>query len=273
MKQSTTNAWRLIALVMAGYPSLARAAAPDRFQTLTLAVDGVSRTALVYVPPKPPAGPLPLVFVFHGHGGSSRQAERAFQFDKLWPEAISVYPQGLDTAGQLLDAGGKLPGWQPRPGAEGDRDLRFFDALLARLKQDYAVDAHRVDCAGHSNGGGFTYVLWKARADVFAAVAPCSAAAGYAASLPPKPAFIGGGLQDPLVQPQWQRRTMDAVRQVNGCDATGVPWEGVGTLYPSKSGTPLVTFTYAGGHPMDRAEPGLIVRFFQSHPAATTRPS
>ena len=108
---------------------------------------------------------------------------------------------------------------------------------------------------------------------MFAAVAPCSAAAGYAASLAPMPAMISGGLNDPLVQPAWQRRTMDAVRRANGCDPTGVPWETVCTLYPSKSGTPLVTFTYAGGHPVDRAEPALIVKFFQAHPAATTRPS
>ena len=61
---------------------------------------------------------------------------------------------------------------------------------------------------------------------------------------------------------------MDAVRKVNGCEETGQPWEGVGKIYPSKSGTPLVTFVYPGGHMMDPAEPPLIVKFFQQHPAA-----
>ncbi len=59
---------------------------------------------------------------------------------------------------------------------------------------------------------------------------------------------------------------MDAVRKVNGCEPTGHLWQEVGTLYPSEGGTPLVTFTYAGGHAMDPAEPGLIVKFFQEHP-------
>jgi len=258
--------------VLLGWGSLAHSAPPDRLQTLPLTVDGVARTALVYVPTEPTPGPLPLVFVFHGHGGSSRQVERTFQIDRLWPGAISVYPQGLDTAGQLLDPGGNLPGWQPRPGTEGDRDLHFFDALLARLKRDEPVDPARVYCTGHSNGGGFTYVLWRARGDVFAAVAPCSAAAGFAAQLPPKAAMICGGLNDPIVKFAWQQRTMDAVRRVNGCDATGTPWEGVGVQYASQTGTPLVTYTYPGGHPMDRAEPGLIVKFFQGHPGPTTRP-
>ncbi|MEI9864297.1 MAG: hypothetical protein WDN00_07025 [Limisphaerales bacterium] len=45
--------------------------------------------------------------------------------------------------------------------------MKFFDAVLARLKQDYKVDAKRIYCTGHSNGGGFTYLLWLARGDVF----------------------------------------------------------------------------------------------------------
>ncbi len=51
---------------------------------------------------------------------------------------------------------------------------------------------------GHSNGGTFTYLLWLARGDVFAAVAPSSAAARYAGKLTPKPALIMGGSEDPL---------------------------------------------------------------------------
>jgi hypothetical protein len=75
-------------------------------------------------------------------------------------------------------------------------------------------------------------------------------------------------LSDELVKFEWQEKMMEAVRTVNGCEAIGQPWREVGTLYPSKGETPLVTFTYAGGHAMDSAEPGLIVKFFQEHPAA-----
>ena len=62
---------------------------------------------------------------------------------------------------------------------------------------------------------------------------------------------------------------MDAVRKVNGCASTGEPWEKKCTLYPSPTGTPLVTFTYPGGHAFNSESPALMVKFFQEHPAAT----
>ena len=245
----------------------------EALQTLNFDVDGVQRTALIYLPPHSVDGPVPLVFVFHGHGGSSHQAELSFQTDQLWPEAISIYPQGLNTPGQLTDPDGLKPGWQRALGSEGDRDLHFFDAMLAQLKTDYTIDPKRIYCTGHSNGGGFTYLLWKARGDTFAAVAPSSAAAlGYAPELPPKPALILGGRNDPLVKFQWQQMTMDAIRKVNGCETNGTAWEDGATMFASKSSTPLVTYVHDGGHPMDQNEPGLIAKFFQQQKMATTKP-
>jgi hypothetical protein len=75
--------------------------------------------------------PTPVVFVFHGHGGTAFQAGRSFAMHKHWPEAISVYLQGLNTPGKLTDPEGKKPGWQHGAGAEGDRDLKLFDAVMA----------------------------------------------------------------------------------------------------------------------------------------------
>ena len=248
----------------------ARGAQTDGFQQMSFTVDGVVRTALVYVPATAKTSLTPLVFVFHGHGGSARQAARSFHIEQEWPEAISVYMQGLDTPGQITDPQGNQPGWQAALGDEGDRDLKFFDAVLARLKQDYDVDAKRIYGTGHSNGGGFTYLLWLARGDVFAAVAPSSAAVRYAHKLPPKPALILGGLTDPLVKFAWQQRTMTAVRQVNGCATAGEPWDKQCTIYPSNRGTPLVTAIFPGGHQFNPAAPALIVRFFKEHPGKTT---
>jgi polyhydroxybutyrate depolymerase len=53
----------------------------------------------------------------------------------------------------------------------------LFDAVLATLKIAYKVDEKQIYATGHSNGGGFTYLLWAARWDEFAAIAPCAAAA------------------------------------------------------------------------------------------------
>jgi polyhydroxybutyrate depolymerase len=164
---------------------LARGAGP--LQEMDFTVDGVARTALVYIPVAATSNAVPLVFVFHGHGGNARQAERSMGIDRVWPEAISVYMQGLKTPGQLTDPQGDRAGWQAALGKQGDRDLKFFDVVLARLKQDYRVDPKRIYATGHSNGGGFTYLLWLTRGDVFAAVAPSSAVAPYGGKLKPKP--------------------------------------------------------------------------------------
>ena len=252
---------RARAAVDAGEPAL---------QRVEFKVDGVAREALVYAPAAAKTTNAPLVFVFHGHGGNSRQASRSFGMHRQWPEALTIYPQGLKTPGRLTDPEGKLPGWQPRIGDQEDRDLKFFDAMLARLKQDYKVDEKRIYCTGHSNGGAFTYLLWAARGDVFAAVAPSAAVAvpQLQIRLKPKPALHLAGEKDTLVKFEWQKLTMNAVRKLNGCEAEGKQWATQCTLYPSKTGTPFVTFIHPGGHGFPTEAPALVVKFFKEHPAA-----
>src|SRR4029077_1825582 len=135
-------------------------------------VDGVTRETLAYIPPTAKEKPTPVVFVFHGHGGRAQNAARMFAMNRHWPEAISIYMQGLNTPGRLTDKEGKAPGWQKGLGDQEDRDLKFFDAVLARLKKDYKVDSKRIFSTGHSNGGAFTYLLWAERGEVLTAVAP-----------------------------------------------------------------------------------------------------
>jgi polyhydroxybutyrate depolymerase len=258
--------WLGLLLVLLG--SLARGAQTNGLHRMEFTVDGVERRALVYVPANASVVSTPVVFVFHGHGGSAENALINFGITRHWPEAISVYMQGLPTPGQLTDSEGLRAGWQAALGEQGNRDLRFFDAVLARLKNDYNVDKQRIYCTGHSNGGGFTYLLWLARPDVFAAVAPSAAAAKYAHQLIAKPVMIMGGQEDPLVKFEWQELTMQVVRTVNGCSAKGVPWEKQCMIYPSAGGTPVVMFTYPGGHQFNPASPALIVKFFKEHPVA-----
>jgi polyhydroxybutyrate depolymerase len=252
-------------------------------------VDGVAREALVYVPSSAKTNAAPVVFVFHGHGGTMRATERGWSIHTVWPEAIVVYPQGLNTPGRLTDPEGKKPGWQASLGLQGDRDLRFFDAMLASLKTDYKVDAKRIYSTGHSNGGSFTYLLWQARGPEFTAFAPSAAAAGFLAfgsapkissakepsepdkegktsKLLPKPFFHLAAENDPLVKFTWQKATIDKLRELNQC-GEGKPWTGEkgGTVYPSKAGTPVVTYIHAGEHKFPSEGPRLIVKFFKEH--------
>ena len=253
----------LAALIITGP---ARGANPPTPREWT--VDGTIREALVYASATAKTAPTPVVFVFHGHGGSMNNAARMFDIHTRWPEAIVVYPQGLNTPGRLTDPEGTKSGWQSGPGVLGDRDLKFFDAILSSLRQDYKVDPRRIYATGHSNGGGFTYLLWAERGDVFAAVAPSAAVAarGYP-KLTPKPVLHVAGEYDQLVKFEWQQQMMDALRRINQC-GEGQPWEGEAgcTLYPSKLGTPVVTFIHPGGHQFPANTPDLIVKFFKQHP-------
>jgi len=231
------------------------------------ALDGVEREALVYVPPQARASPTPILFAFHGHGGSMQNAARMFSFHTRWPEAIVVYPQGLNTPGRLTDPEGRKPGWQSAAGDQGDRDLKFFDAILARLQQDYRVDPKRLYATGHSNGGGFTYLLWATRGDRLAALAPSAAVLVRDFSkLRPKPVMHVAGEHDALVKYEWQQRMIEALRKLNQC-SDGQPWDGEKgcTLHPSKIGAPVVTFIHRGTHAYPPAAPAIIVKFFKQH--------
>ncbi len=245
------------------------AAEPKR---VTVTVENVPRESLVFAPAKTDA-PLPVVFAFHGHGGNALQASRSLRFQEHWPEALVVYMQGLPTPGQLTDPEGKRNGWQKSVGDQNDRDLKFFDMLLAQLRKDYPVDDRRIYSTGHSNGGGFTYLLWSARADKFAAFAPSAAAARYIPTLKPKPAMHIAGENDPLVKYVWQKAAMDAVRIVNGCEESGHDWAPQCTLYASKNNAPFVALVHPGDHKYLQEATPLIVKFFKEQrlPAATER--
>jgi polyhydroxybutyrate depolymerase len=196
-----------------------------------------------------------------------QHAARTFHFHTLWPEAIVVYMQGLNTPGRLTDPDGAKPGWQIAAGVQDDRDLKFFDAVLATLKAENRINVKRIYATGHSNGGSFTYLLWAKRGDVFAAVAPSAAVdARDVSSLKPKPVFHSAGEKDPLVKFAWQQRMIRALRSLNQCSA-GEPWEHESdcTLYRSKIGAPVVTFIHSGTHQFPERAPELIVKFFQQH--------
>lgn len=264
-----------VGLLVAGPLELARKEAsgdpPEKLTRLEIVVDGVTRELLVYAPSSAKHQPTPVVFAFHGHGGNMANAARSFSFHQHWPAAISVYMQGLKTPGRLTDPEGKKSGWQSRPGDQQDRDLKFFDAVIDLLKRDYRVDENRIYATGHSNGGGFTYLLWATRGDVLAAVAVSSSAsarsAKAAAMLKPMPAMHIAGETDHLVKYEWQVAAMTAVRKLNGCEAVGKPWhdEPQCLIYESKTGTPFVSVIHPGGHKFLANAPVLITRFFQEH--------
>ncbi len=141
--------------------------------------------------------------------------------------------------------------------------MKFFDAMLATLRKEYHVDDKRIYAMGHSNGGLFTYLLWSARGDQLAAIAPCAAVAARGLSdFKPKPVFHVAGENDPIVKFEWQQFTLDMVKRTNQC-GEGQPWEEKCTLYPSKVSAPLITYIHPGKHEVPADAPALIVKFFR----------
>lgn len=148
-------------------PGAVAVAAP---QTWSFTIDGTTRQALVFSPQNLVEGgpPVPVVFGFHGHGGKMQGMVNLMGFQKLWPQAVVIYPQGVPTPNER-DPQGAKNGWQQQSGTYGDRDLKFFDAMVTKVKASFNVDPKRIYAVGFSNGANFSYLLWGERAQEIAA--------------------------------------------------------------------------------------------------------
>lgn len=224
-------------------------------------VNGEYRRAIVSLPLKL-SEKAPLVFVYHGHGGTAkRMASKGFR--RHWPEAIFVYPQGLPTPTKN-DPMGKRSGWQNRSGVQGDRDLHFFDSMISSLMKEHSVDDRRIYVTGHSNGGGMTGLLWAMRRDRFAGVAISAGGVGEAASLQPLPVLMLSGRKDTVVPFANQQRSIEWFQKVNRAAAKGEPMKHVGLRYPSELDCAVATYVHDGGHEFLEDAPKRITAFFRT---------
>jgi polyhydroxybutyrate depolymerase len=246
-------------------------APPDGLESRHWNVDGVTRAARVHIPAAAHEQPTPIIFVFHGHNGTMDQAANDFALHLRWPNAIVVYPKGLPTpAGN--DPKGEQTGWQYHPGEVGDRDVKFFDAMLAGLRQELKVDDKRVYAVGFSNGGGFAYVLWAARGDQISAVVSCEMTAPKKLidTFKPKPLMQIVGQKDDLQPVAAEEKTAMAIAKINQC-GDGQPWANHPncTIYPSPIGAPVVFMIHDGAHQVPKAAGARIVEFLQTETQQT----
>jgi polyhydroxybutyrate depolymerase len=244
-------------------------------QIMNWTIGGAKREALVFAPTTDMAVKRPLVFAFHGHGGNMRGASQKMHLHTLWPEAIVVYPQGLPTKSHV-DPQGKKSGWQQTAGTDNDRDLKFFDAMVATLKQKYLVADDRIYTTGFSNGAVFSYLLWAERGNVIAAIGEV---AGRLFNPPehltqPRAVLAIAGTTDTTDPFVLQKQTIDnddrpvdnATGEGQPCPVpNGAPNGTVCTFYPSTSHTPVKTLIHPGGHLYPPWAPDEIVQFFKNH--------
>jgi len=230
-------------------------------------IEGVRRDALVFLPrAKHGSAKHPLVLAFHGHGGRMASTSALMRIQALWPEAVVVYPQGLSTP-TPIDPAGTLPGWQAKAGELGDRDLRLFDAIVATMKQSYAVNTRRIYATGFSNGAVFSLLLWAERAKTIAAIGEVAGRLDAAETLTSPRALVAVAGRSDMVAPfAVQKQTIQQARQINAATGRGSRCGRYCTYYPSAEGTfPVETFIHPGGHVYPVWASAAIVEFFKSH--------
>jgi polyhydroxybutyrate depolymerase len=142
---------------------------------------------------------------------------------------------------------------------------------LTKLRADHRIDSQRLYAMGHSNGGRFTYVLWAARGELFAAFGPSgSPATGLIRQFEPKPVFAIAGEKDALVPYESQRLTIDALKLLLRVQETprrfgDSPGSKFFNSFSGKDGLELCTYVHPGGHEYPQDAVPLLVTFFGRH--------
>lgn len=152
---------------------------PAVAQVKSLVYKEEKRRYLVYTPASYAAQPqktFPLVFNFHGSGMTMAEQMLYTQMNRAADrhQFIVVYPLGVKQDWNVGFGMSYL---------EGTDDIGYTEALLAKLKQDYRVDAQRVYATGLSRGGFFSLRIAAELPQLFAAVAS-----------------VGGPMPEPVVQ-------------------------------------------------------------------------
>jgi poly(3-hydroxybutyrate) depolymerase len=120
-----------------------------------------------------PATPLPLVFGFHGVGGTGKGTQSSFGLESTRAgggKAIFAYPDALS---KVEPDGTSAVDWVTPLGASNQGiDFAFFQALLTEIESKYCIDTSRVFATGISAGGIFTNFVGCWFGDALRGIAP-----------------------------------------------------------------------------------------------------
>jgi polyhydroxybutyrate depolymerase len=156
-------------------------------------VEGADRQYILAVPPGyDPNKQYPLVFAWHGRGGSGALARLYFKVEEASQgQAIFVYPYGLPLADMQNQTG-----WDLDPANE---DFAFFDALLADLNGRLCIDQGRIFSTGHSFGGYMSNQIGCLRGDVIRAIGLVAGGGPYGVCSGQVAAWLAHGTVDEVV--------------------------------------------------------------------------
>lgn len=141
--------------------------------SLSLSHDGLTREYLLYVPSSYTGNiQVPLLFNFHGYGGTSSGHLSSADMRSLADQEnfILVYPQGSLINGSP-HWNSSLPGGDNKSTAD---DIGFVDAMITSISSTYQIDSSRIYACGYSNGGMMSYFLAGSMSDKIAAIGSMS---------------------------------------------------------------------------------------------------
>lgn len=201
-------------------------------KTFNLNIEGAAREFIIYRPANLPANnSTPVVFAFHGTGGSGE----AFYEDSAWREKadaegfVAVFPSALryhifeETLvqhGQVLNNVHRFTTkWNffgleklldpDYPNQTLRDDVRFVQVIVESLKRYYTINENQIYATGFSNGAQFVGRLAVQMSDVFAAFTLCGSPRAFTpeqatltnvytnAPFKPRPVFHVIGQLDP----------------------------------------------------------------------------
>lgn len=163
-------------------------------------VDRFERVYRVYIPNSytSDADPVPLLFVFHGAGGTGVNMASISAFTDLADQEgfIAIFPDGVNTIWN--------DGRPPDPSIGPVDDIGFVSHMLETLTRSLNIDPARIYTAGYSAGGMFSYRIGCELPDQFAAVASVASTfpeylVDHCDDTPPVPVLIIQGTDDPIV--------------------------------------------------------------------------
>jgi polyhydroxybutyrate depolymerase len=173
---------------------------PESDQSVSLSIDGQSRSVTVRAPERADGELLPVIVALHGLGGTSQNFE---DYTGLTDHAttdryIVVYPNGtpISDERQAWNAGGCCSS----PGSTPADDVALLASIFDQAEQ-YGGDPDRIYVVGFSNGGMLSY---RAACDLGDRVAGIAVVAGAfnvteCASTNPIPVVIIHGTDDDTV--------------------------------------------------------------------------
>ena len=181
-----------------------------------LAIGRGERDGLLFIPRSAAAGPVPLVVLLHGAGGSAQGIRR-----RLFGASDSI-----DFALLIPDSRG--PTWDAIRRDYGP-DVAFIDSALKVVFSRIAIDPKRVIVSGFSDGASYALGLGRVNGDLFTRVVAFS------------PGFVTGG--SPTGKPE--------VFITHGDDDPILPFEATsGRIVPAmrRSGYTITLKRFTGGH-------------------------